>query len=173
MYPPVRVDKRHPDGTARASWYGYRLPDVASIARVYAPAGTRRLHVAGLWDVPNPVVTAFDLQLFFVPSRYATSEGPRIYIDIARDLRIDGDVLKYLDLYLDVMVDEHGTVSEKDEELLERLPDRDRWLARAARDEVRSRIGSGDRLLDPFSAFWSVPDDALALPPRMIEALPG
>lgn len=172
MYPAVRVDKRHPDGTPRASWSGYRLADAASIARVYAPAGTRRVHVGGTWDMPHPMVTAFDLQLFFVASRYAAPEGPRIYVDIARGIRIAGDVLGYVDLYLDVMLDEHGVVTEKDEELLERLSERDRWLARAARDEVRSRIASGDRLLDPYSPFWTAPPDALRLPALTDVALP-
>lgn len=34
IYPLVRVEKLHPDGSPRAAWPGYRLPDVNGWARV-------------------------------------------------------------------------------------------------------------------------------------------
>ena len=166
-YPLVRIDKLHPDGSPRASLYGYRLPDSRGVARVIVPPGTRRIHVNGLWLHEDTQVFAFDPRRRYVVTCWWSDPADRgLYIDIAREVRIGTTTLQYVDLYLDVIVKE-GAVREKDEELLERLEATEAQRARATRDEVRRGIERRDHLLDPASEIWSVPADALALPPKM------
>ena len=166
-YPLVRVDKLHPDGSPRASLYGYRLPDHLGVARVIVPPGTRRIHVNGLWRHEDTQVFAFDPRRRYVVTCWWSDPADRgLYIDIAREMRIGTATLQYVDLYLDVIVTA-GSVREKDEELLGRLDPAEARQARATRDEVRLGIERRDPLLDPASEAWSVPADALALPPKM------
>jgi hypothetical protein len=61
------------------------------------------------------------------------------------------------------MIDAAGSVSEKDEEQLHRLDDRERSVARRARDDVRARIAANDPLFDQRSAYFALPADAAAL----------
>lgn len=166
-YPIVRVDKLHPDGSPRASWYGYRLPDRDGAVRVYAPPLTRRIHVAGLWTPPGWLVSAFHPDWRFVPHRWVDGEATGTYIDIVRSTAVHRDHVEYVDLYLDVSIRADGTVFEKDEELLSRLSDREAAAVRATRDDLRGRIAGAE---GPFSAdgsFWELPDDARALTPKL------
>jgi hypothetical protein len=73
-----------------------------------------------------------------------------------------------VDLFLDVMIDSSGAVSEKDEYQLVFLPQEERGFARAARDEVRRLIALGDPLFDPRGPFYVVPEDAKSLPPSTL-----
>jgi hypothetical protein len=97
-----------------------------------------------------------------VPRPY---EEKRFYIDVAHRVRIEGEALEFVDLFLDVMIDPTGAVSEKDEHQLIFLGPQERQFARAARDEVRQLIAAADPLFDPRGPFYDVPDDAKALPP--------
>jgi hypothetical protein len=166
-YPLVRVDKLHPDGSPRASWYGYRIPDRDGSLRVYAPPRTRRIHVGGLWTPPGWMVSAFHPEWRFVPHRWVDGATNGTYVDLTRSTSVRRDRVEFVDLYLDVSIRGDGVVFEKDEELLERLTVDEAAMVRATRDELRRRIASAE---PPFSAdesFWQVPDDARALPPRM------
>jgi hypothetical protein len=69
------------------------------------------------------------------------------------------------------MIDASGEVTEKDEHQLVELAPSVRAFARSARDGVRSMIALGDPLFDPRSAYYVVPERALALP-APTEALP-
>src|SRR3989442_29657 len=76
MYPLVRIDKLHPDGSPRAAWLGYRLPDIAGWARVWAPPHTPRAHTQwGGWTAAEPLLTALSTAERFVPSLYWDSDG--------------------------------------------------------------------------------------------------
>jgi len=165
-YPLVRVDKLHPDGSPRASWYGYRIPDRDGAVRVYAPPRTRRIHVAGLWTPSSSLVSAFHPEWRFVPHRWIDGETTGTYIDVVRSTTVHRDHVEYVDLYLDVSIRGDGAVLEKDEELLDRLSDGEAAAVRATRDDLRARIARAE---GPFSrdlSFWDIPEDAKALPPR-------
>ncbi len=73
-----------------------------------------------------------------------------------------------MDLFLDVMIDAAGAVSEKDEHQLIFLPSEERRFARAARDEVRRLIAAGDPLFDARGPYYTLPEGAATLPPSTL-----
>lgn len=165
-YPLVRVDKLHPDGSPRASWYGYRIPDRGGAVRVYAPPRTRRIHAAGIWTPPGWMVSAFHADWGFVPHHWVDGASRGTYIDIVRSATVYADRVEYIDLYLDLSIRD-GAVFEKDEELLERVSEAEATAARASRDAVRERIAREQAPFASDASFWDVPDDAKALPAKM------
>ena len=167
MLPIVRVVKRIPDGSVWQRYRAYRLPDVRGFARVYLPAGTRWWNPLGGWVTPpgNRGVNLFHPSHPFAISCHGPDGAKRFYIDIIRASTIARDVIEYLDLYLDVMIDAAGLVTEKDEEHLHRLDVTERSSVRRARDDVRARITAGDPLFDPGSDYFALPTGALALEP--------
>ena len=165
-YPLVRIDKLHPDGTPRASYYGYRLPDLDGAARVYRPPRTRTIHVLGIWTPSEPGVSAFHPEWGFAPHRRTREGIPYLYVDVIRSVDIRSDRIAYVDLYLDVLL-QPGGIREKDEGLLVRLDDEEAARVRARRDEIRGLIESGFPALQLEGAFWDVPDDVRSLPAKM------
>ena len=167
MYPVVRVQKRIPDGSVWQRYRAYRLPDVQGSARVYLPGGTRWWNPLGGWTTAagNTGISLFHPDRPFVISCHGPAGAKRFYIDIVRSSTIASELIEYLDLYLDVMIDPAGAVSEKDEEHLDRLEDRERTAVRRARDDVRARIAAKDPLFDAASKYFVVPPGAAALEP--------
>src|SRR2546428_8362754 len=101
MYPLVRIDKLHPDGSPRAAWLGYRLPDIAGWARVWAPPHTPRAHTQwGGWTAAEPLLTALSTAERFVPSLYWDSDGFTFYLDIVRQVRVTEHGFAFVDLYV-------------------------------------------------------------------------
>jgi hypothetical protein len=162
MYPLIRVDKRIPDGSIWQARRSYLLPPVAGWVRVYGPAGTRWSNQLGGWTTKSEGVSIFHTARPF---------NKRFYIDIAHQVRVSEGRIDFTDLFLDVMIDASGEVTEKDEHQLVELAPNMRDFARSARDEVRSMIAVRDPLFDPRSAYYEVPEGALALP-APTEALP-
>ena len=165
-YPLVRIDKLHPDGSPRASWYGYRLPDSEGATRVYRPGRTRTVHVLGIWTPVEPGVSAFQPDWGFAVHRHEKDGSPHLYIDVVRSVDVRRRSIAYTDLYLDVLVGPEG-VREKDEELLERLEPDEAEYVRRKRDEVRRLIDDGFAGLRCDGPFWDVPAGASLLPPKM------
>lgn len=167
MYPVVRVIKRIPDGSVWQRYQAYRLPEINGVARVYLPGGTRWWNPLGGWVTP---IGTHGISLFhpahpFVISCHGPDDAKRFYIDIVRASAITDEVIEYLDLYLDVMIDAARAVTEKDEEHLDRLAVAERVFVRRARDDVLTRISSADPLFDPRSEYFALPAGAAALGP--------
>ena len=78
---------------------------------------------------------------------------------------MEPELLEFFDLFLDVMIDPSGAVTEKDEYQLVFLPPALRDFVRASRDEVRRLITGRDPLFDQRSAYYGLPADAAALSP--------
>lgn len=167
MYPVVDVIKRIPDGSIWQRYRAYRLPDIAGTARVYLPGGTGWWNPLGGWATPadGSGISLFHRDRPFVISCHGPADAKRFYIDIVRASTISGTVIEYLDLYLDVMIGPDRSVSEKDEEHLERLGAPEQAFVRAARDLVLARIAAGDALFDPTSEYFALPDGARKLGP--------
>ncbi|MHB8630662.1 MAG: DUF402 domain-containing protein [Candidatus Limnocylindria bacterium] len=167
MYPIVRVQKRIPDGSVWQRYRGYRLPDVHGVARVYLPGGTRWWNRLGGWATPadGHGISLFHPSYPFVVSCHGPAGTKRFYVDIVRASTIAPELIEYLDLYLDVMIDAAGNVTEKDEEQLVRLDPPEQAFVRRSREEVRRRIAGRDPLFDPGSEFFALPTDAAALEP--------
>jgi len=165
MYPLIRVDKRVPDGSTWQSRRGYLLPSLDGWARVYQPAGTRWSNPLGGWTAETEGVAIFHPATPYTISCHGGGDGKRFYVDVAYRVRVEPERVEFVDLFLDVMVDAAGSVSEKDEHQLAILPPDLRSFALSARDEVRGLIAAHDRLFDPRSAYYAVPGDATALPP--------
>jgi hypothetical protein len=167
VHPIVRVSKRIPDGSVWQRYRAYRLPDVQGFARVYLPAGTRWWNPLGGWVTPpgSRGVNVFHPSHPFAISCHGPEGAKRFYIDIVRASTIAEDVIEYLDLYLDVMIDAAGSVTEKDEEHLHRLDVSEQSSVRRARDDVRARIAAKDPLFDAQSEYFALPPGAAALEP--------
>jgi hypothetical protein len=168
MYPLIRIDKRIPDGSIWQTRWGYLLPPVAGWTRVYQPAGTRWSNPIGGWTAKTDGISLFNADRPFTIAAHGAPDDKGFYIDIAHHVRVAGDVLEFVDLFLDVMIDPSGEVSEKDEHQLIFLAPDERRFARAARDEVRQLIAIDDPLFDPRGLYYAVPDDAKALPPSTL-----
>jgi len=168
MYPLIRVDKRIPDGSIWQTRWGYLLPPMAGWLRVYQPSGTRWSNPLGGWTAKSEGMSIFHPERSFVIACHGPDDGKRFYIDIAHRVHVEGDVLEFVDLFLDVMIDPSGAVSEKDEHQLIFLPSEERRFARAARDEVRGLIAARDPLFDPRGVYYAVPEDAKRLPPSTL-----
>ena len=167
MYPVVSVQKRIPDGSVWQRYCGYRLPDVHGMARVYVPGGTRWWNPLGGWVTPTDGhgISLFRTGTPFVISCHGPAGAKRFYIDIVRASTIAPELIEYLDLYLDVMIDPAGSVSEKDEEHLHQLEAAEQVAVRRARDDVLERILSADPLFDPRSEYFALPAGAAELAP--------
>lgn len=164
MCPTIRVDKLHPDGSPRASWQGYRIPDSEGAVRIWTPAHTPRVHVNGRWTPDSPIVTAWVPGERFVTHCYQGPEGLGLYIDIVRDCDVTPSRFAYVDLYVDVSLWK-GDVTSKDEEFLAKLAPDEAQAVLVTRDLLLRSVRSAEapfRLGDPR---WRVPDSARALPP--------
>lgn len=170
MYPIVRVDKRIPGGSLWQRRSGYRLEDRDGLARVYQPAGTPWWNPLGGWTQQTEGLAVFGANLPFAISCHGPEGDKRFYIDVVRWNRIGPAVIEYLDLYLDVMIDALGTVTEKDEHQLAALAPAEQLVVRATRDQLRGRIAAGDPLFDPAGPFYELPAEVRALPPVPLES---
>ena len=165
MYPLIRIDKRIPDGSIWQTRWGYLLPSIEGWMRVYQPAGTQWSNPVGGWTAKTGGISLFNPDRPFTIACHGPDGDKRFYIDVAHRVRIQADVLEFVDLFLDVMIDPSGAVSEKDEHQLIFLPPEQRRFARAGRDEVRKLIAAGDELFDPRGPFYALPEGAETLPP--------
>lgn len=165
MYPLIRVDKRIPDGSIWQARAAYVLPGHDGWTRVFAPAGTRWSNRLGGWTTEHVGISLFHPDRPFTISCHGPGEAKSFYIDIAHRVRIEPELIEFVDLFLDVLIYPPRDVREKDEHQLAALPPALRAFARNARDEVRALIDAGDPLFDPASAFYVVPEDAGVLPP--------
>lgn len=168
MYPLIRIDKRIPDGSIWQIRWGYVLPQLDGWTRVYQPTGTRWSNPLGGWTAKTDGVSLFNPERPFAIACHGPEGEKRFYVDIARRVRIEGDVLEFIDLFLDVMIDPAGAVTEKDEHQLVFLTPDERRFAREARDEVRRLIAERDALFDPRGPYYAVPEAAKALPPSVL-----
>jgi hypothetical protein len=80
-------------------------------------------------------------------------------------VRIEHKFIEFFDLFLDVMIDASGAVTEKDEYQLVFLSEDMRDFTRRARDEVRGLIAERDPLFDPLGTYFTRPEDTTTLPP--------
>ena len=161
----IRIDKRIPDGSIWQARRAYLLAAVNGWTRVYGPAGTRWSNPLGGWTTEHEGISLFRPDRPFTISCHGPHGRRRFYVDIAHRVRVDPDRVEFEDLFLDVLVDPDGVVSEKDEHQLAALPAITQVFARAARDEVRRLIRAGDPLFDPGSPYYALPREAADLPP--------
>ena len=165
MLPLIRIDKRIPDGSIWQARRAYRLEDRDGWTRMFAPSGTRWSNPLGGWTAQHDGMSLFHRDRPFTISCSGPAHDKRFYIDIAHRVRVEPQPIEFVDLFLDVMIDAEGAVSEKDEHQLRFLPRELAQFARSARDEVRRLILNRDSLFDPRSAYYVIPEDARALPP--------
>lgn len=168
MYPLIRVDKRIPDGSIWQTRWGYLLPPVAGWTPVYEPAGTRWSNPFGGWISKGSGMSLFNPDRPFTIAHYGPTDPKRYYIDVAHRVRVGRELIEFVDLFLDVMIDPWGAVSEKDEHQLVFLGSDERRFARAARDEVRRLIAAGDPLFDPRGPYYELPNGAETLAPSTL-----
>jgi len=164
MYPKIRVDKLHADGSPRAAWEGYRINDHDGAIRFWTPGGTPRIHVNGHWAPDSPFITAWRPGEPFVTARWEEADGMELYIDIVREVIVTPARFAFVDLYVDVLF-KNGEVRSKDEELVSRLAPQEALSVIATRDALLAavRTGTAPWLMD--DARWHVSEDVRALVP--------
>ena len=165
MYRLIRVDKRIPDGSIWQTRRGYLLDAIRGWTRVFGPTGTRWSNPLGGWTTQHEGVSLFHPERSFTISCHGPADAKRFYVDIAHRVRITPDLVEFVDLFLDVLIDGGRIVSEKDEHQLAVLPPELQAFARSARDEVRGLIAASDALFDATSDYYAIPVAAASLPP--------
>lgn len=165
MLPLIRIDKRLPDGSIWQARRSYRLPARDGWTPVFGPTGTRWSNRLGGWTTQHEGISLFHPDRAFTISCHGPDGAKRFYVDIADRVRVERELIAFVDLFLDVMIDPAGQVSEKDEHQLAVLPRELQEFARASRDAVRRLIADRDPLFDRDSPHYVVPEDARALPP--------
>ena len=164
MYPLIRIDKRIPSGSLWQTRRSYLLPPVNGWTRTYGPSGTRWSNPLGGWTTQVEGLSLFRADRPYTISCHGAADAKRFYVDIAHRVHITPEFIEFVDLFLDVMVDPGGVVTEKDEHQLAVLGPELQAFARSARDEVRGLIARADALFDATSAYYAVPAGARALP---------
>ena len=161
----IRIDKRIPDGSMWQARRAYRLATVDGWTPVYGPTGTRWSNPLGGWTTEHEGVSLFHPHRPFTISCHGPDAAKRFYIDIAHRVHIEPERIAFVDLFLDVMIDAEGNVTEKDEHQLAVLPRDLQTFARTSRDTVRGLIADHDPLFDARSPYYVVPEDARVLAP--------
>jgi predicted RNA-binding protein associated with RNAse of E/G family len=164
MYPLIRVDKLHPDRTPRAAWQAYRIDDVDTAVRLFAPSRTHRIHVNGHWIPDSPILTTWRPGDPYVIASWEESDATELYVDIIREATVTASRFAYVDLYVDVTL-RNGNVSSKDEELLRQLDADEARRVLEIRGELMEAMRAGEPPFTLDDARWQVPMDARALPP--------
>lgn len=164
MYPRIRVEKRHPDGTPRAAWEAYRIDDHDGAVRLWAPARTPRIHVNGRWVPDGPILTTWRPGESFVTAWWQEADATELYVDIVREAVVTPTSFAYVDLYVDVMLRD-GITRSKDEALLAQLDEDEAERVLAIRDDVIAVMGSGRSPFHLGDPRWRVRDDVLVLAP--------
>lgn len=165
MYPLIRIDKRIPDGSIWQARRAYRLAPVNGWTPVFGPKRTHWSNPYRGWTTQHDGVSLFHPDRPFTISCHGPEDGELFYIDVAHRVRVEPEHIEFVDLFLDVMIDAAGNVSEKDEHQLAALTGDLAEFARSSRDQVRELIAAGDPLFDARSPYFAVPEDARALPP--------
>jgi Protein of unknown function (DUF402) len=165
MYRLIRVDKRIPDGSIWQARRGYLLDAIRGWTRVFGPTGTRWSNPLGGWTAQHEGVSLFHPERPFTISCHGPAAAKRFYVDIAHRVRITPDLVEFVDLFLDVMIDGGRGVSEKDEHQLAVLSPELQAFARSARDQVRGLIEARDGLFDAASDYYAIPAGATSLHP--------
>jgi hypothetical protein len=164
MYPKIRVDKLHPDGSPRAAWEGFRIEDREGAMRVWTPARTPRIHVNGRWTPDSAFVTAWVPGEPYVVACFEDPDGIALYIDIVRECHVTRARFAYVDLYVDVIL-KNGQVMSKDEDLLPRLAEHEARSVLATLDRLLASVRAGDRPFRPGDPLWQVGPAVRALKP--------
>lgn len=162
MYPLIRIEKRHPDGSPRAAWHGYRLADHEGAVRVWTPSRTPRIHVNGRWTPDAPLLTAWSPGERFVAHRYEDPDGPTVYVDIVRAVEVTPERFVYVDLYADVIF-KFDRAWAKDEDLLVRLAEDEALGVTVVLDGLLAAAGRRAWPFDLRSPRYDVPELARAL----------
>ena len=163
MYPLIRVEKLHPDGSRRAVWEAYRIDDHDGATRIWTPVGAVVIHVNGRWVREFPTLQVWKPGERFVAAVWE-ERSLEMYIDIVREVIVTQTRFAYVDLFVDVM-HRDGKTWSKDEDLAERLDASEREAVLATRDELLEAV----RACKPPFRFgdprWTVPAAVRALPP--------
>ena len=170
MYPKIRVDKLHADGSPRASWEAYRIDDHEDTVRVWTPAGTPRIHVNGRWMPDGTLLTTWSPRDRFVVHRYTVPAGTNVYVDIIRAVIVETARFAYVDLFVDVMLEGDHAWSKDEERLAELRPDEAATVL-AVRDSLLRMAGQRDGPFARAHPRWTIPPDARSLPPGVELAL--
>jgi hypothetical protein len=170
MYPVIRLEKLHPDGSPRRIGRGYLLDEVEGITRVYTPVGTRFWHVNGVWTTETAWISAFRGGWQFVVHRSFPPGHDGFYVDVAREVRIADGVAAFIDLYVDVLA-HRGRIWEKDHEKLSALSAEEAATTLAIATDVRGKLARGEHVFHAGHRVWDRPVGAAALPPLHALAL--
>ena len=181
MLQEVEIYKMLPNGSQWGYWHAYRLPVSAACPMVWTPIGTAMHWQHNTWEAKSNEITFFWPTRWYVIHAFYTREKTFFgcYCDIVMpNPPVDpaATTLRYVDLYVDVVVKPDHSVYTKDEEVYARamkqtpnlVPIRDQAFAELATLATHARDWTGPfafiaeqivrtdwQLLDPSSAEFT------------------
>jgi protein associated with RNAse G/E len=125
MLSPVEVFKILPNGSQWGYWRGYRLPLSDACHTVWTPFGTAMHWQHNTWETKSNEITFLWPERWYVIHAFYTNQQTFFgcYCDIVMPnptVATDAASLRYVDLYVDVVVKPDHVVYTKDEEVYER-----------------------------------------------------
>lgn len=125
MLPPLQIHKMLIDGSQWGQWSSYRLPASERCAVAWTPAGTAMHWRPATWEAQHHGLAFFWPGRWYVIHASYTLAGMLVgcYCDIVMpnpQIAPDATDIRYLDLYVDVVVRADRSVFTKDQDVYER-----------------------------------------------------
>jgi hypothetical protein len=162
MLRPVMVYKMLPDGSEWAHWQGFHLPISDTCPTVWTPAGSAMYWYYNTWQAKHNEITYFWPSCWYVIHAFYDTERrfAGCYCDVVMPnplLQADATEARYVDLYVDVVVQADHSIVTKDEEVLRRAAGRNPQLA-LLHDRTMAELGD----LAGHARAWTGPFACIA-----------
>jgi hypothetical protein len=186
--PVVRVDSLYFTGRLNKRWYSYLLADEPERLVVVRANGSPLWSSKGhFWNPPGPALEIYPRNEWFNIYYIFTNAGELdyYYINVALPPTLEGGVLSFVDIDLDLSVStDFSHVIHDEDEFLDHC---DLWLyprdlcerARATLDDLLDKVRLRDPLFDEWQRYWPlvpshfVNSEAAAMVPPQDEVVPA
>jgi protein associated with RNAse G/E len=161
MLATIDVYKMVPNGSQWGFWQGYLLPALVGCPAIWTPLGTPMHWHYNTWNTRTHEITFIWPERWYVIHAFYTVDRQfyGCYCDIVLPNPLITDIeseFRYIDLYIDVVVDPHHRVITKDEEIYERAQQKIPHLV-----EIHDRAFAELEQLAAHARAWTGPFAAI------------